>query len=234
MMEKSKPRRSALTLNFFSYQKHRCAAGAFSFSLLMAGTLTTSLASVAADVNVRLASATPARAATTATTGSAGSSAGSGRLPVASSMPARSAEPQESIPLPSDSAEHLIYLKDVITPSANELADMTQITPLLNRLQKEQRAGKLWAAKSHRVDNTELKSLDTNSSQAKTAQDSTMADSTAASSADIARILANQRLMYLRIKINSYLQTNNLEVASVIGRLNSGLAETSRSQSDDL
>jgi hypothetical protein len=45
------------------------------------------------------------------------------------------------------------------------------------------------------------------------------------SSNDMQKILHNQRIIYLHTKINLYLHTANLEITSVTGKLNSGLAE---------
>ncbi|MDR3614412.1 MAG: hypothetical protein P4L53_12690 [Candidatus Obscuribacterales bacterium] len=42
---------------------------------------------------------------------------------------------------------------------------------------------------------------------------------------DMQKILHNQRIIYLHTKINLYLHTANLEITSVTGKLNSGLAE---------
>lgn len=42
---------------------------------------------------------------------------------------------------------------------------------------------------------------------------------------DMQKILHNQRIIYLHTKINLYLHTANLEIASVSGKLNSGMAE---------
>jgi hypothetical protein len=121
----------------------------------------------------------------------------------AQKQPLQSASPTSQLSRSSGSARSVEaagsddrpnYLNDVMSANASELADMIQITPLLNKLQKEQQSGKLHASKSLAGD-------------------------------DLAHIVNNQRLIYLRTQINAYLQTSNLEVASVIGRLNSGLAE---------
>jgi hypothetical protein len=77
-----------------------------------------------------------------------------------------------------------------------EVGRLTNISPLLERLRAEQRA---------------LKS--------KTQSPS----STAAEGS--ARAVALQRIIYLHTKINTYLETAHLEVDSVVGKLNAGLAE---------
>ena len=93
-----------------------------------------------------------------------------------------------SPPLPSDSDG---YLKDIMTPTAVEVADMISVSPLLHRLHREQQ---------------QARALDANSP-------------------NLERILSIQRLMYLRAKIDVYIQTASLEVGSVLGKLNSGLAD---------
>jgi hypothetical protein len=47
---------------------------------------------------------------------------------------------------------------------------------------------------------------------------------------DMQKVLHNQRIIYLHTKINLYLHTANLEITSVTGKLNSGLAELSDRQ----
>ena len=118
------------------------------------------------------------------------------------------------------SDDRLTYLNDVMSANATELADLIQITPLLNKLQREQRSGKSQASiAKHAELQTEARLLDA------PAADSPGADTQAFKHEDVARIISNQRLIYLRTQINAYIQTSNLEVASVIGRLNSGLAD---------
>jgi hypothetical protein len=118
------------------------------------------------------------------------------------------------------SDERLTYLNDVLSASANELADMIQITPLLNKLRKEQQSGKLPVSKSKRAElQTDARLLDSPGG------DVSAADTPVFKSEDLARVISNQRLIYLRTQILAYIQTTHLEVTAVIGRLNSGLAD---------
>jgi hypothetical protein len=147
----------------------------------------------------------------------------------AQKQPLQSASPTSQLSRSSGSARSVEaagsddrpnYLNDVMSANASELADMIQITPLLNKLQKEQQSGKLHASKSKHAElQTEARLLDS------PAVDSPTAEAKSLAGDDLAHIVNNQRLIYLRTQINAYLQTSNLEVASVIGRLNSGLAE---------
>ena len=89
-------------------------------------------------------------------------------------------------PLPSDSE-----LNAAMTPSAVELADMTEVSALLDRLRREQQRARQMGA----------------------------ADTTPE------HLLTVQRLLYVRSKIDVYIQTASLEIGSVIGKLNSGLAD---------
>ncbi len=118
------------------------------------------------------------------------------------------------------SDDRLTYFNDVMSANANELADMIQIAPLLNKLLKQQQYGKLQLSKSKHAElQTEAKLLDSPVSGLPVAESKSVTEE------DLAHIINNQRLIYLRTQINACIQTSSLEVASVIGRLNSGLAD---------
>lgn len=118
------------------------------------------------------------------------------------------------------SEDRLTYLNDVMSANASELADLIQITALLNKLRTEQNASKLQAPAGPRTQlQTDARLLDAPGSKLPEL------DSQALTVENLARVIRNQRLIYLRTQINAYIQTSNLEVASVIGRLNSGLAD---------
>jgi hypothetical protein len=57
------------------------------------------------------------------------------------------------------------------------------------------------------------------------AHEQTRAKSQWANLSETDRMIAMQKIVYLRLKVLSFVQTSSLEVASVLGRLNSGLAE---------
>ncbi|HEY9759435.1 MAG TPA: hypothetical protein V6C97_30030 [Oculatellaceae cyanobacterium] len=103
---------------------------------------------------------------------------------------------------PQGDFEENTYFSRTMTPTAVEIAGITDIKPLLMRLKHEQVRAKSFAA---------------NESSAKTEK---------AEKADqIEKMLSLQRLVYLRSKINAYLETAHLELDSVLGEINSGLAD---------
>jgi hypothetical protein len=100
---------------------------------------------------------------------------------------------------PAETEENSFYIK-AMTPSALEIAEITSIKPILSRLKREQDRARALAAQSGYIDNLDQ-------------------------SLKLQQVLNLHRMLYYRSKANAYIQTAHLELDSVLGKINSGLAD---------